>query len=53
MAFGKQSGFPASARQVQELLGLLQDAGHSDFRDARGPIDRLGARKSDKTGPSA
>src|SRR3954462_14198190 len=38
MAFGKQSGFPASARQVQELLGLLQEAGHSDFRDARGPM---------------
>jgi hypothetical protein len=38
MAFGKQSGFPASARQVQELLGLLQDAGHVDFRDARGPM---------------
>jgi hypothetical protein len=38
MAFGKQSGFPASARQVQELLDLLQDAGHVDFRDARGPL---------------
>jgi hypothetical protein len=38
MAFGKQSGFPASARQVQELLGLLQEAGHVDFRDARGPM---------------
>jgi hypothetical protein len=38
MAFGKQSGFPASARQVQELLGLLQEAGHTDFRDARGPM---------------
>jgi hypothetical protein len=38
MAFGKQSGFPASARQVQELLGLLQEAGHADFRDARGPM---------------
>jgi hypothetical protein len=23
---------------VQELLGLLQEAGHSDFRDARGPM---------------
>ena len=38
MAFGQQSGFPASAKQVQELLGLLQDAGHTDFRDARGPM---------------
>ncbi len=38
MAFGQQSGPPASARQVQELLGLLQEAGHDDFRDARGPM---------------
>jgi len=38
MAFGQQSGPPASARQVQELLALLKDAGHSDFRDARGPM---------------
>ena len=38
MAFGKQSGFPASARQVQELLELLNGAGHTDFRDARGPM---------------
>lgn len=38
MAFGQQSGPPASAKQVQELLSLLQDAGHTDFRDARGPM---------------
>jgi hypothetical protein len=38
MAFGQQSGPPASARQVKELLGLLQEAGHTDFRDARGPM---------------
>ena len=38
MAFGQQSGPPASARQVQELLTLLQEAGHSGFRDARGPM---------------
>jgi len=38
MAFGQQQGPPASARQVQELLALLQEAGHSDFRDARGPM---------------
>ena len=38
MAFGQQSGFPASAKQVQELLTLLRDAGHADFRDARGPM---------------
>jgi hypothetical protein len=38
MAFGQQSGPPASAMQVRELLALLKDAGHSDFRDARGPM---------------
>jgi hypothetical protein len=38
MAFGQQLGPPASGRQVQELLALLQEAGHSDFRDARGPM---------------
>jgi hypothetical protein len=38
MAFGQQAGPPATGRQVQELLGLLNEAGHSDFRDARGPM---------------
>lgn len=38
MAFGQQSGPPASAKQVRELLELLQQAGHADFRDARGPM---------------
>src|SRR3984885_1192400 len=38
MAFGQQSGLPASAKEVKELLNLLQDLGHSDFRDARGPM---------------
>ncbi len=38
MAFGQASGPPAPARQVQELLALLQAAGHEDFRDARGPM---------------
>ena len=38
MPFGQQSGPPASAQQVRELLTLLKDAGHSDFRDARGPM---------------
>jgi hypothetical protein len=38
MAFGQQSGPPATAKQVQELMALLRDAGHSDFRDARGPL---------------
>lgn len=38
MAFGQSSGPPAHAKQVQELLELLQAAGHEDFRDARGPM---------------
>jgi hypothetical protein len=38
MAFGQQSGPPASARLTRELLALLQEAGHTDFRDARGPM---------------
>ncbi|MEQ1698986.1 MAG: hypothetical protein ABMA25_02700 [Ilumatobacteraceae bacterium] len=38
MAFGQQSGSPATAKQVQELLSLLHEAGHTDFRDARGPM---------------
>jgi hypothetical protein len=38
MAFGQAAGPPASAKQVRDLLALLQDAGHSDFRDARGPM---------------
>jgi hypothetical protein len=38
MAFGQQSGPPAAANKVRELLALLQDAGHTDLRDARGPM---------------
>ena len=38
MVLGQQSGPPASAKQVQELLKLLKVAGHRDFRDARGPM---------------
>ena len=38
MAFGQQSGPPATARQVGELLALVQQAGHTDFRDARGAL---------------
>ena len=38
MAFGQSAGPPASGRQIDELLELLQAAGHADFRDARGPM---------------
>ncbi len=38
MAFGQSAGPAASHRQVSELLGLLQNAGHADFKDARGPL---------------
>ena len=38
MAFGQHAGPPATARQLQELLSLLRDAGYSDFRDARGAM---------------
>jgi hypothetical protein len=38
MAFGQSSGPPATARQLRELLELVNEAGHLDFRDARGPL---------------
>ena len=38
MAFGQQSGPPASHKQLQYLESLLHKAGHDGFRDARGPL---------------
>jgi hypothetical protein len=38
MAFGQQSGPPATAKQIRDLATLLEEAGHTDFRDARGPM---------------
>jgi hypothetical protein len=38
MAFGESRGYPASHRQVQQLTDLIHSAGHTDFRDARGPL---------------
>ncbi len=48
MGFGQQSGPPASPRQVRELLDLLQEAGHVDFRDARGPMGFTQRQAGDK-----
>jgi hypothetical protein len=38
MAFGQSSGPPATSQQLRELLELLAAAGHTDLRDARGPM---------------
>ena len=38
MAFGQQSGPPAGARQVEELLQRVKEVGYSDFREARHPL---------------
>lgn len=38
MAFGQQSGPPATARQMAQLMELVTAAGHTDLRDARGPL---------------
>jgi hypothetical protein len=35
MAFGQQGGPPASARQVDEIAQLLEQAGYASFREAR------------------
>lgn len=35
MAFGQQSGPPASTREVAQLEALLAEAGYSSFREAR------------------
>ncbi len=38
MAFGQPSGPPATAKQLRTLAALLEAAGHTGFRDARGPL---------------
>jgi hypothetical protein len=56
MAFGQQSGPPASAKQVEYLLSLLKKAGHAGFRDARGALgftQRQGAGKFTRDEASA
>jgi hypothetical protein len=38
MGFRTQDGPPASTKQVQQLRSLLEGAGYTDFRNARGPL---------------
>ena len=38
MAFGQPTGPPASAHQLRDLTALVEAAGHTGFRDARGPL---------------
>lgn len=38
MAFGQQSGPPATARQIQRITELVQQIGHDGLRDARHPL---------------
>jgi hypothetical protein len=38
MAFGQPAGPPATHRQLEELKALLEAAGHTGFRDARGAM---------------
>ena len=39
MSFGKQSGPPASSKQISYLLALIQKEGYADFREARHPLE--------------
>jgi hypothetical protein len=38
MAFGQANGYPATRSQMEQLTDLILGAGHTDFRDARGPL---------------
>ncbi|MDQ6696229.1 MAG: hypothetical protein M3Z46_02060 [Actinomycetota bacterium] len=38
MAFGQQSGPPASTQQIRKLSALLEQAGYGSFREARHPL---------------
>jgi hypothetical protein len=48
MSFGQSSGPPASTKQVQYLLTLLQRSGHDSFREARGPLGLTQRQSSGK-----
>ncbi len=43
-----QSGTPATTKQVQYLLSLVEKAGHAGFRDARGPLGLTSRQASGK-----
>ncbi len=47
MSFGP-SGTPATSKQVQYLLSLVEKAGHTGFRDARGPLGLTSRQASGK-----
>jgi hypothetical protein len=47
MAFGNNAP-PATTKQVQYLLSLVQKAGHEGFRDARYPLDLTQRQASGK-----
>ena len=54
MSFGKQSGPPASDKQIAYLLSLLRTAGHQSFRDARHPLGLTQRQAGGKfSGPEA
>lgn len=56
MGFGRSTAPPATPKQVQYLLALVQKAGHDGFRDARGPLgltQRQAAGKFTRTEASA
>ena len=38
MAFGQPTGPPATTSQLRELTALIEAAGHTGFKDARGPL---------------
>jgi hypothetical protein len=43
-----QTGSPATTKQVQYLLSLVEKAGHAGFRDARGPLGLTSRQASGK-----
>ncbi len=48
MSFGQSKGPPATHSQMKQLTELLESSGHSDFRDARGPLQLTQRQASGK-----